>query len=62
MIIKHQFLSVFINNFYRTGDISRITTGYNAFTERIIELGLQGDVDSKTILSVSAFLHLLPYR
>lgn len=55
IIIKINCSLFFSNNFYLPEDISVITTRYNTFTERIIALGLQDDVDSKTILSVGAF-------
>lgn len=55
----HYKISFFSYNLYQPEDISVITTRYNAFMERIVALGLQNDVDSKTILSVGAF-HYTP--
>lgn len=43
---------------FRAEDASTVLARYNTFTERIFELGLQDDVDKKTILNVRAILHL----
>lgn len=51
--------SMFASNFYPAENISEIAARYHAFTERIIELGLDDDVDSKPILTVRVHLHFL---
>lgn len=36
----------------RVGDVTEIITRYNKFTEKIIELDLPNDIDSKPLLNV----------
>jgi len=36
----------------RVGDVTEVITRYNKFTEKIIELDLPNDIDSKPLLNV----------